>query len=352
MKKFHLMVHCFAILLLFHPTVSLPTQSSAQRVDEARLPSETDINDMPDTNPITISAPDVSVITRDAYGIVDEAIRLVVDIVAQNGVSIKAIRLFGLPPDMLVTDLDNEFSSRDNSYAVDVSSWDLHKIYIAQLGKRENSFELIISALWSRETDGRSETSSSKFNVTFSDPNHNLGTIRKNNEMRENTPAKQVETETQTKTLVRRPSAGADPSPPDVFLAEAPPRPQRQDASSVDHGASAGAGRAPNAETQIATSPQGTIPPRPPKEVDPLVERAKGLIRLGDISGARLLLERAQARNAPNATFLLAQTWDPAMLRAWKVRGLRADPDLARSLYAKAADQGHVDERRLAATER
>ena len=70
------------------------------------------------------------------------------------------------------------------------------------------------------------------------------------------------------------------------------------------------------------------------------MERARGLIRLGDISGARLLLERAQARNAPNATFLLAQTWDPAMLRSWKVRGLRPDPDLARSLYAKAAEPG------------
>jgi hypothetical protein len=338
MKKSHLIVNCFAILLLLLLAVSLPTQSSAQTFDEARLPNETDINDMPDTDPVSISTPDVSVMTRDAYGIVDEAIRLIVDIVTQNDASVKAIKLFGLPPNMLVTDLDNAFSSRDNNVAVDVSSWDLHKIYIAQLGKREISFELVISALWSQESNGRSETSSSKFNVTFSDPNHSLGIIRKNNEMRETNPAKQLETETQTKTLVLRPSAGANPSPSDVFLAEAPPNPQRQDASRVDHGASVGAGKASNTETQIATSPQGTIPPRPPKEVDPLVERAKGLIRLGDISGARLLLERAQARNAPNATFLLAQTWDPAMLRAWKVRGLRADPDLARSLYAKAAD--------------
>jgi TPR repeat protein len=91
---------------------------------------------------------------------------------------------------------------------------------------------------------------------------------------------------------------------------------------------------------------------QPAPLADPLVERARGLIRLGDISGARLLLERAQARNAPNATFLLAQTWDPAMLRRWNVRGLRADPDLARSLYAKAAGQNQTDERLLAATGR
>ena len=62
----------------------------------------------------------------------------------------------------------------------------------------------------------------------------------------------------------------------------------------------------------------------------------------------------------PNATFLLAQTWDPAVLRAWNVRGLRADPDLARSLYAKAAgqvpsqapSQVPSDEQRLTATDR
>jgi hypothetical protein len=40
------------------------------------------------------------------------------------------------------------------------------------------------------------------------------------------------------------------------------------------------------------------------------------------------------------------------MLRSWKVRGLRSDPDLARSLYAKAASQQQPDERQLAATSR
>ena len=105
-------------------------------------------------------------------------------------------------------------------------------------------------------------------------------------------------------------------------------------------------------ESKTAALRRSAVQPQPAPQIDPLVERAQGLIRLGDISGARLLLERAQARNAPNATFLLAQTWDPAMLRTLKVRGLRADPDLARHLYAKAAEQERSDERRLAATGR
>ncbi|MFC5557030.1 hypothetical protein [Methylobacterium iners] len=74
-----------------------------------------------------------------------------------------------------------------------------------------------------------------------------------------------------------------------------------------------------------------------------LVERAERLIKHGDISGARLVLERAADRGDPRATFLLAQTCDPRMLRIWKVQGLRPDPDRARALYAKAAKDGHHD---------
>ena len=79
-----------------------------------------------------------------------------------------------------------------------------------------------------------------------------------------------------------------------------------------------------------------------------LVERAERLIRLGDISGARLVLERAADRGEPRATFLLAQTCDPRMLRAWNVQGLRPDPERARALYAKAAQEGLREAKPLA----
>ncbi|MER2269203.1 hypothetical protein [Methylobacterium oxalidis] len=79
-----------------------------------------------------------------------------------------------------------------------------------------------------------------------------------------------------------------------------------------------------------------------------LVERAERLIRLGDISGARLVLERAMDRGEPRAVFLLAQTCDPRMLRAWKVQGLQPDPERARALYARAAREGLADPKSLA----
>jgi hypothetical protein len=71
-----------------------------------------------------------------------------------------------------------------------------------------------------------------------------------------------------------------------------------------------------------------------------LVHRAERLIQLGDISGARLVLERAAERGASRALFFLAQTFDPRLLRAWNVRGMRGDPDRARELYARAEQRG------------
>ena len=82
------------------------------------------------------------------------------------------------------------------------------------------------------------------------------------------------------------------------------------------------------------------------------VARAKDLIARGDISGAQLFLERARARNEPDATFLLAQTWDPKMLRQWNVRGLRPDPERARALYDEASKGETTDERLRSAKSR
>lgn len=99
----------------------------------------------------------------------------------------------------------------------------------------------------------------------------------------------------------------------------------------------------------LATPAPAPAPPRTPEpDGKALVERAERLIRLGDISGARLVLERAADRGDARATFLLAQTCDPRMLRAWNVRGFRPDPDRARALYAKAAQEGLRDAKPLA----
>ncbi|MGB8399170.1 hypothetical protein [Bradyrhizobium sp.] len=86
-----------------------------------------------------------------------------------------------------------------------------------------------------------------------------------------------------------------------------------------------------------------------PDEVAALLKRAKGLIAVGDISPARLLLERAADAQEASAALLLAQTYDPAVLGTRDMRSIKPDPAMARSWYQKAARLGSTDaQQRLA----
>jgi TPR repeat protein len=72
-----------------------------------------------------------------------------------------------------------------------------------------------------------------------------------------------------------------------------------------------------------------------------LAERAEQALSQGDITGARLLLERATARDGNGkALFMLAQTYDPKALARMRVRGITGDPQLARNYYSKALSAG------------
>ena len=74
-----------------------------------------------------------------------------------------------------------------------------------------------------------------------------------------------------------------------------------------------------------------------------LAHRASELIQQGQIAGARVLLERAQAARDPKIDFALAETFDPNQLRLWKVLGMVGDPARARSLYQRAAKSGMAE---------
>jgi hypothetical protein len=106
------------------------------------------------------------------------------------------------------------------------------------------------------------------------------------------------------------------------------------------------------ATVSVSPAPMAPAAVQPTRTADAngktLIERAERLIRIGDISGARLVLERAVDRGEPRAMFLLAQTCDPRMLRAWNVQGLRPDPERARALYARAAQEGLREAKPLA----
>lgn len=80
-------------------------------------------------------------------------------------------------------------------------------------------------------------------------------------------------------------------------------------------------------------------------ELANLLKRARGLIAVGDIAPARLLLERAADAQEPSAALLLAQTYDPAVLGTQDMRSITPDPAMARDWYQKAARLGSTDAR-------
>ena len=73
------------------------------------------------------------------------------------------------------------------------------------------------------------------------------------------------------------------------------------------------------------------------------ITRAKSLLALGDIAAARLLLERAANAQDATAAFLLAQTYDSAVLGVRDTRSITPDPGMARDWYRKAASFGSTD---------
>jgi len=96
--------------------------------------------------------------------------------------------------------------------------------------------------------------------------------------------------------------------------------------------------------------PPAPSAPAPAKSLDAdtlagLMTRAKSLIAIGDISAARLLLERAANAQDATAAFMLGQTFDPAVLGTKDTRSITADPAAARDWYQKAAQLGSAEAR-------
>jgi TPR repeat protein len=76
------------------------------------------------------------------------------------------------------------------------------------------------------------------------------------------------------------------------------------------------------------------------------LKRAKGLLVIGDITAARLLLERAADAQEADAALMLAGTYDPQVLGTRDMRSITPDPATARLWYQKAALLGSPDARR------
>jgi hypothetical protein len=80
---------------------------------------------------------------------------------------------------------------------------------------------------------------------------------------------------------------------------------------------------------------------------DRLLARADVLLRSGDVSAARLLLERSLEAGNGRAAYLLAQTFDPDMLSKLGVLGIAGDAAKAQEYYTRARSLGvsEADER-------
>lgn len=93
--------------------------------------------------------------------------------------------------------------------------------------------------------------------------------------------------------------------------------------------------------------PAVTVPTMPAAEQDALLSRVTGLLRQGDIGAARAILNRLVREKNAKAAYILAQSYDPQVLRQSKVVGLRGDVPLARNLYEQAL-RGGVTEAKAA----
>jgi hypothetical protein len=83
-----------------------------------------------------------------------------------------------------------------------------------------------------------------------------------------------------------------------------------------------------------------------PDELTALLKRAKGLLAIGDITSARLLLERAADAQEAEAALMLAGTYDPLVLGSQDLRSVTPDPAAARVWYEKASQLGSADAKR------
>jgi TPR repeat protein len=105
-----------------------------------------------------------------------------------------------------------------------------------------------------------------------------------------------------------------------------------------DEQPSASAAKAAAMTQTSAAAARNSVKPDPEKaaEIGWLVARADVLLGRGDIGSARVVLERAAETGNAQASFALAETYDPLVLRKWGAFGPLGDPAKARDLYARA----------------
>ena len=98
-----------------------------------------------------------------------------------------------------------------------------------------------------------------------------------------------------------------------------------------------------NPAPSVATVSPAPAPALGTDETRQFIARARAFLAKGDVSTARLFLERAADHGDAQGAFALAETYDPLALARWKARGVTADIGKARALYAQALGGGVAD---------
>jgi len=78
-------------------------------------------------------------------------------------------------------------------------------------------------------------------------------------------------------------------------------------------------------------------------EIAALLKRGQDLLAAGDIASARLMLRHLAEAGDAQASFILAGTFDAAVLAKLRVVGAQPDPEKARAWYARAAELGSLE---------
>ncbi|MGY4496192.1 hypothetical protein ACVWYH_000119 [Bradyrhizobium sp. GM24.11] len=98
----------------------------------------------------------------------------------------------------------------------------------------------------------------------------------------------------------------------------------------------------PVQDQAIAARSQGDaqVNPNDGVQAAKLIVRASALLEQGNIGAARIVLERAAELGSAQASFVLAETYDPLILRNFGTYGTQGDPTKAQALYARAEAGG------------
>jgi hypothetical protein len=94
--------------------------------------------------------------------------------------------------------------------------------------------------------------------------------------------------------------------------------------------------------TAVVPAPRATVS-LTRDEIASLLKRGQDLIAAGDIASARLMLTHLAEAGDAQASFILAGTFDAAVLAKLRVVGAQPDPEKARAWYARAAELGSLE---------